>query len=265
MSALAYLRPAPATQADAQTEPRGHGAEILHVSVQQKAFGDHVVLHNTSVSLHEGEAAVLLGPSGCGKSTLLRIAAGLDAHFTGQVRGIAGSSAPAALSFVFQEPRLFPWLNVADNIGWADGRRYDRARVTALLEEVGLAGKGHLLPKSLSGGMAQRVAIARALYTQPQVLLLDEPFSAVDAFTRMRLQDLVLGLIARLGLSILMVTHDIDEALYLGDRIYMMGTNPGTIQRRLEVPLAHPRDRRDRLLGDLRSDVLTALHDAHLI
>lgn len=264
MSALAYLHAGAAVAEPAQR--RVHGEAILHVNVQEKAFGEHVVLRDTQVTLHAGEAAVLLGPSGCGKSTLLRIAAGLDARFVGQVdTGEQGGGAHTALSFVFQEPRLFPWLNVAHNIGWADGARFDRARVEALLAEVGLAGKGHLLPKSLSGGMAQRVAIARALYTQPKVLLLDEPFSAVDAFTRMRLQDMVLGLVDRLGLSLLMVTHDIDEALYLGDRIHMMGINPGTIQRTLEVPLPHPRDRRDRSLGDLRSDVLTALHDAHLI
>ena len=266
MSAVAYLKPVQSAPADELPHERQYGPALLRVTVQEKAFGDHAVLRNANVTLHEGEAAVLLGPSGCGKSTLLRIAAGLDAHFTGEISlAREGSAALAALSFVFQEPRLFPWLTVAQNIGWADGRKYDRSRVASLLEEVGLAGKAALLPKSLSGGMAQRVAIARALYTQPKVLLLDEPFSAVDAFTRMRLQDLVLGLIDRLGLSILVVTHDIDEALYLGDRIYMMGTNPGTIQRTLEVPLPHPRDRRDRQLGDMRSEVLTALHDAHLI
>ncbi len=241
---------------------------LLNVDVREKAFGDTVILQDIQLTLGDGEAAVLLGPSGCGKSTLLRIAAGLDRRFSGAVRvqqdeEKASDSPPIA--FVFQEPRLMPWLTVAENIGYAAGRKYDVERVKGLIDDVGLSGHGGALPKALSGGMAQRVAIARALYTEPRILLLDEPFSAVDAFTRMKLQDLVLKLVEQRGISFLLVTHDIDEALYLGDRIYMMGAHDRRIQQRIEVDVPRPRDRRSPELADLKNEVLTALHNAHVI
>ncbi|MNU47864.1 ABC transporter ATP-binding protein [Agrobacterium tumefaciens] len=241
---------------------------LLNVDVREKAFGDTVILQDIQLTLGDGEAAVLLGPSGCGKSTLLRIAAGLDRRFSGAVRvqqdeEKASDSPPIA--FVFQEPRLMPWLTVAENIGYAAGRKYDVERVKGLIDDVGLSGHGGALPKALSGGMAQRVAIARALYTEPRILLLDEPFSAVDAFTRMKLQDLVLKLVEQRGISFLLVTHDIDEALYLGDRIYMMGAHDGRIQQRIEVDAPRPRDRRSPELAHLKNEVLTALHNAHVI
>lgn len=244
---------------------------LLDIEVKEKAFGGTVVLQDVRLILTEGEAAVLLGPSGCGKSTLLRIAAGLDRQFTGQVSLGPGAGDPAdhhrapPVAFVFQEPRLMPWLTVAQNIGYADGRRYDRPRVERLIDDVGLTGHAQALPKALSGGMAQRVAIARALYTEPRILLFDEPFSAVDAFTRMKLQDLVLALVERRGISFLLVTHDIDEALYLGDRIYMMGAREGGLQRQIVVDEPRPRDRRAQRLADLKSEVLTSLQAAHLI
>lgn len=241
---------------------------ILDIEVREKAFGSTIVLHDIRLSLDNGEAAVLLGPSGCGKSTLLRIAAGLDKRFSGKVSvqaGLDGASSSPPIAFVFQEPRLMPWLTVAQNIGYADGRRFDGARVNRLIDDVGLSGHADTLPKALSGGMAQRVAIARAFYTKPRILLLDEPFSAVDAFTRMKLQDLVLKLVEQRGISFLLVTHDIDEALYLGDRIYMMGARDGGIQQDLSVDLARPRDRRAARLAELKSDVLTALQAAHVI
>lgn len=242
---------------------------LLDIDVREKAFGKTVVLHDIRLSLDNGQAAVLLGPSGCGKSTLLRIAAGLDKQFSGSVSVKAGQDANTSktppVAFVFQEPRLMPWLTVAQNIGFADGARFDIARVNGLIADVGLTGHSSTLPKALSGGMAQRVAIARALYTQPRILLLDEPFSAVDAFTRMKLQDLVLKLVEQRGISFLLVTHDIDEALYLGDRIYMMGAGDGGIQHDLSVDVARPRDRRAARLAELKSDVLTALQAAHVI
>lgn len=240
---------------------------LLNVDVREKAFGDTVVLQDIHLTLGNGEAAVLLGPSGCGKSTLLRIAAGLDRRFSGTVK-VQQAEADAAsppIAFVFQEPRLMPWLTVAENIGYAAGKKYDVQRVEGLINDVGLSGHGGALPKALSGGMAQRVAIARALYTRPRILLLDEPFSAVDAFTRMKLQDLVLKIIEQRGISFLLVTHDIDEALYLGDRIYMMGANDGRIQQRIEVDVPRPRDRRSPHLATLKNEVLTALHNAHVI
>lgn len=231
---------------------------LLDFRVQRKAFAGHTVLQDVHLQLAEGEVVSLLGPSGCGKSTLLRIVAGLERDYSGQALRGEGE-----VAFVFQEPRLMPWLTVAENIGFADDRAYDRPRVAQLIREVGLEGFEQALPKQLSGGMAQRVAIARGLYSRPRVLLLDEPFSAVDAFTRMKLQDLLLALAARHGIALLLVTHDVDEALYLGDRVLVMGSRPGRVLETLEVPLARPRDRRDPLLAQLRAEALTALHRAH--
>ncbi|MGC8115963.1 ABC transporter ATP-binding protein [Metapseudomonas otitidis] len=231
---------------------------LLDFRVQRKAFAGHTVLQDVHLQLTEGEVVSLLGPSGCGKSTLLRIVAGLERDYSGQALRGEGE-----VAFVFQEPRLMPWLTVAENIGFADDRAYDRPRVAQLIREVGLEGFEQALPKQLSGGMAQRVAIARGLYSRPRVLLLDEPFSAVDAFTRMKLQDLLLALAAHHGIALLLVTHDVDEALYLGDRVLVMGSRPGRVLETLEVPLARPRDRRDPLLAQLRAEALTALHRAH--
>ena len=158
-----------------------------------------------------------------------------------------------------------PWLTVEQNIGFSADNHYDKAWVAQLIEEVGLGGFAQALPKALSGGMAQRVAIARGLYSRPQVLLLDEPFSAVDAFTRMKLQDLLLQLAERHAIALLLVTHDVDEALYLSDRVLVMDNRPSSIRQELAVELAHPRDRRDPLLAQLKALSLTELQRAHVI
>ncbi|RMN44990.1 ABC-type nitrate/sulfonate/bicarbonate transport system [Pseudomonas syringae pv. apii] len=158
-----------------------------------------------------------------------------------------------------------PWLTVEQNIGFSDDNGYDRKWVSRLIEEVGLSGFANALPKALSGGMAQRVAIARGLYSHPTILLLDEPFSAVDAFTRMKLQDLLLQLAERHAITLLLVTHDVDEALYLSDRVLVMGSRPGTITHELPVGLQTPRDRRDPLLARLKAEALTELHQAQVI
>ncbi|AVX23055.1 MULTISPECIES: ABC transporter ATP-binding protein [Pseudomonas] len=233
---------------------------LMDIRVEHKAFAGNTVLHGIDLSLQSGEIVSLLGPSGCGKSTLLRIVAGLEQDFRGSVQRIQGE-----VAFVFQEPRLMPWLTVAQNIGFSDDDRYDRHWVGQLIEEVGLSGFADALPKALSGGMAQRVAIARGLYSHPAVLLLDEPFSAVDAFTRMKLQDLLLQLAARHAITLLLVTHDVDEALYLSDRVLVMGSRPGTITHQLPVGLQTPRDRRDPLLARLKAQALTELQQTHVI
>ncbi|PHN17078.1 ABC transporter ATP-binding protein [Pseudomonas sp. ICMP 561] len=233
---------------------------LLDINVHRKSFGSTTVLHNVHVRLHDREVISLLGPSGCGKSTLLRIVAGLEKDYQGELNRTADE-----VAFVFQEPRLMPWLTVEQNIGFSDDKHYDKAWVTRLIEEVGLTGFADALPKALSGGMAQRVAIARGLYSHPKVLLLDEPFSAVDAFTRMKLQDLLLQLAQRHAIALLLVTHDVDEALYLSDRVLVMGNRPGNIRQELAVELAHPRDRRDAVMANLKALSLTELQQAHVI
>ena len=238
---------------------------ILDIKVERKSFGDDTVLQAVGLTLAEREIVALLGPSGCGKSTLLRIAAGLDKDFKGSVTrapDLAGQR-NGGVAFVFQEPRLMPWLTVAQNIGFADGERADQEWISQLLVEVGLAGWENSLPKQLSGGMAQRVAIARGLYSRPRVLLLDEPFSAVDAFTRMKLQDLLLSLAQQHRISLLLVTHDIDESLYLGDRVLVMGSRPGTIRNTIHVDLPQPRQRTDTRLASFKVEALSELHEAH--
>ncbi|MBJ2345327.1 MULTISPECIES: ABC transporter ATP-binding protein [Pseudomonas] len=233
---------------------------LLDIHVARKSFATTTVLNDIHLQLQPRETVSLLGPSGCGKSTLLRIVAGLEKDFEGQLL-----SHTEQLAFVFQEPRLMPWLTVQQNIGFSDDDRYDKAWVAQLIEEVGLSDFADALPKALSGGMAQRVAIARGLYSRPRVLLLDEPFSAVDAFTRMKLQDLLLQLAERHAIALLLVTHDVDEALYLSDRVLVMDNRPSRIRQELVVQLPHPRDRRDPLLARLKALALTELHRAHVI
>ena len=158
-----------------------------------------------------------------------------------------------------------PWLTVAQNIGFADGDRADQFWVQQLLRDVGLGAHAQALPKSLSGGQAQRAAIARGLYGRPQVLLLDEPFSAVDAFTRMKLQDLLGELTARYEIAVLLVTHDLDEAFYLSDRVLILGDTPSRLIRELQVPLGRVRDRRAPELAQLRAEAMTELYRAHAL
>ncbi len=238
---------------------------LLDIHVADKRYGERSVLRELRLAIAAGEIVSLVGASGCGKSTLLAIAAGLDLDYRGEVLldGVATAGISPAIGFIFQEPRLFPWLTVAQNISFGKGP--DAAAdplVAQLLDEVGLAGYAKALPKQLSGGQAQRVAIARGLFTRPRVLLLDEPFSAVDAFTRMKLQDL-LGRIAREHrLTVLLVTHDIDEALYLSDRVVLLG---GAARSEYAVDLPRPRRRGESSTGPLKAAVLLALEAAHAI
>jgi len=241
---------------------------LLDLHVRRKAFPGRTVLTDVRLQLLAGEIVSIVGASGCGKSTLLRIAAGLDDAFDGHallegrplgLRRVSRATV-SAVGVVFQEPRLFPWLDVAANVGFDGSAEFDARRVTALLEEVGLAGYERALPKQLSGGQAQRVAIARALYTGPQLLLLDEPFSALDAFTRVRLQDLVLELAQRHHASLLLVTHELEEAVLLSDRVLLL--DEGRVARELVVPLPRPRSREDTALSRLRRELHGALAQA---
>jgi sulfonate transport system ATP-binding protein len=239
---------------------------LLDVRVQSKRYGARAVLDDMALRLAPGEIVSLVGPSGCGKSTLLRIVAGLDRDYAGTVRlnGALQHGPSSQLGVIFQEPRLLPWLSVADNISFPQRARGDvRAQVDALLEEVGLrVADGALWPKQLSGGMAQRVAIARGLFQQPQLLLLDEPFSAVDAITRMRLQDLLLSITAIHRMAALIVTHDIDEALYLSDTVVLLtppDARAGARSRTFTVDAPRPRDRYNAIDERLRVELLDGL------
>ena len=240
---------------------------LLQLQNIHKAYDGLRVLDDVSLSLAPGEIVSLLGPSGCGKSTLLRIAAGLDQDFSGglEFNPLLQFGRGTGIGVVFQEPRLMPWLNVAQNVSFADGWIADDKWVQQLLRDVGLSGHADALPKQLSGGQAQRAAIARGLYGKPHVLLLDEPFSAVEAFTRMKLQDLLGELAERYEIAVLLVTHDLDEAFYLSDRVLILGGSPSRLQRELAVPLARPRDRRSAELAYLRGEALTELYQSHAL
>lgn len=239
---------------------------VLDIRVRLKRYGGRVVLNDTQLAVRPGEIVSLLGPSGCGKSTLLRIVAGLDRDFDGAVAlgGVPLDGPSPELGVIFQEPRLLPWLDVANNVCFPLRARGEAAdRVAALLGEVGLPGIEERWPKELSGGMAQRVAIARGLFSRPSVLLLDEPFSAVDAITRMRLQDLLLQVTSSHHMAALVVTHDVDEALLLSDRVLVMqagqGGAGGGIVHELPVTLPRPRSRQAASEGVLRTALLDRL------
>jgi ABC-type nitrate/sulfonate/bicarbonate transport system ATPase subunit len=240
-------------------------SQRLTVSQVRKRYGDTPVLGGVDLELGPSEIMAIVGPSGCGKSTLLRLIAGLDTRFSGEIT-VADTlvcGPDPRVGMVFQEPRLFPWLTVARNVAFGlpepDGP-HARDLVRATLAVVGLSAFANALPKQLSGGMAQRAALARALVTEPQVLLLDEPFSSLDAFTRMRLQDHLLAAWLRYKPTLVLVTHDLDEAVYIADRVVLLSERPGRVQDILRVAPERPRDRRDPNLLGLRVALLEALH-----
>ena len=214
-------------------------------------------LDDVSFAVDRGEFVCLVGPSGCGKTTLFRIIAGLIEATDGTVRlGGAPVTGPTTdMGVVFQEYHLFPWLTVEENVGFGldrtDRPEADRdARVTEMLELVGLDGFRDAYPKSLSGGMKQRVAIARALAVDPALLLMDEPFGAVDAQTREMLQRELLDVWRSTGKTVLFVTHDVAEAVTLADRIVVMAADPGRVREVVDVDVDRPRERGDPAFGE---------------
>jgi ABC-type nitrate/sulfonate/bicarbonate transport system ATPase subunit len=227
-----------------------------------------MALCGISFSISAAELVSFVGPSGCGKSTLLRLVAGLDLPDSGDLlvgkEKIVGPSAERGL--VFQDPNLFPWLTVRGNIEAglvARGvLREKRNEVGEFMRLVGLEAFANAYPHHLSGGMAQRVALARALINHPKVLLLDEPLGALDAFTRMRMQDEVLRLWENRRTTMLLVTHDIDEAIYMSDRIVIMTQAPGRIDREIDIDLPRPRDRTGDSFLRFRGEILEHLHFA---
>ncbi len=221
-------------------------------------------LGGVSTEVDLGEIVAVIGGSGCGKSTLLRAIGGLDPASAGTVvlDGEPISAPHEKIGIIFQEPRLLPWLKVAGNVGFglSDRPREERAqRVAAALKRVGLADKASVWPRELSGGQAQRVAIARALVPRPEVLLLDEPFSALDAFTRADLQDHLLDLWADAKPTLILVTHDVDEAIVLADRVIVMSPRPGRVFAEIETDLPRPRDRQSAAFDFAKRRVMAAL------
>ncbi len=239
------------------------------------------MLRGISLELVAGEIVALVGASGSGKSTLLRLLSGLDAPDSGSVT-IDGSrlrGVDQRCAVAFQEPRLLPWRTVEHNVAVGLPRGTDRVagreRVASLLELVQLSEARTLRPRQISGGMAQRASLARALARGPGVLVLDEPFGALDALTRLTMQDLLLDIHTAEPATILLVTHDVDEALYLSDRVVLLGAEPGerpgagaVIRSVITVPGRRPRDRGDSQLAHLRAELLSGLgvpthHPAH--
>lgn len=236
--------------------------------------GQHFeALQDIRLDVAEGEFVALLGPSGCGKSTVLRLVAALDQPTQGTVSLHGHDPADLArshrLGVAFQDHALLPWLDVASNIGLpfkVAGRPVDESRVASLIEFIGLSGFERARPKQLSGGMRQRVAIARALVLAPDVLLLDEPFGALDAVTRRRMNIELQRIWSEQRITTLLVTHSVEEALFLADRIVVMEGKPGRIERTVDVPFARPRHSdvmRTALFHEMCDDLTAALEPGH--
>ncbi len=245
--------------------PHRPGVAVDGLSKSYRQEGRRVpALAGLSLAIAAGEFVAVVGTSGCGKSTLLRILAGLETDYEGRVAvdGVAVAGPGLDRGVVFQEHRLFPWLTVEENVGFGLAAHEPRERRRAVdehLELVGLRGFERAFPHQLSGGMSQRVAIARALVNRPRVLLMDEPFGALDAFTRMGLQDELLRVWAAERTTVVLVTHDIDEAVFLADRVVVLSSRPGAIRAVVDVPLARPRDRVSPDFSRLRTSVYRAL------
>lgn len=223
------------------------------------------VLKDINLKVEHNEIVAIVGASGCGKSTLLRLVVGLDADYRGTISwGAQNRSSLSKVGMVFQDHRLYPWLTVEGNVALAFDNSFlstpeRRDRTSHYLRLVGLADYAKAYPRQLSGGMAQRAAIARALAQEPAVLLMDEPFGALDSILRMRLQDELLSIWEKNKVSIVIVTHDVEEALYLADRVLVMEPNPGRIRDIVEVGLKRPRDRNDPAMAELKRRCLASL------
>ncbi len=225
---------------------------ILRISDLEKSFGleeqRHVVFDHVSLDIHRREFLTVIGPSGCGKSTLARIVAGLDEASAGEILldGQAFHGPGPDRGMVFQGYTLFPWLTVKRNVMFGlemrgKPRSTAESEARSWIEMVGLAKFENSYPHELSGGMKQRVAIARALANEPRILLMDEPFGALDAMTRCKMQNYLLQIWKKVDVTILFITHDLDEAIFLSDRVLVLGTNPGGIREIIENPVPRPR------------------------
>lgn len=242
---------------------------LEHVSKSFAKIEHDTVTHaldDINLSLKKGEFVSLLGPSGCGKSTILRLVAGLIPPTQGQVmaEGKKIEKPGPDRGMVFQAPTLFPWLTVEDNVAFSlklkNDFKADDTRVAKMIKMIGLENFKDDYPGQLSGGMAQRVALVRALIAEPNILLLDEPLGALDAFTRMNMQDEILKIWQERKQLILMVTHDVDEAIYMSTRVIVMTPNPGKIRDDINIELPYPRERASDEFIEYRKKILNELH-----
>lgn len=236
-----------------------------HYVVEKKSIP---ILEDINLSIRPGEFISVVGASGCGKSTLLRLIVGLERGYEGDifVEGQPVSGTSLKRGIVFQEHRLFPWLTVEQNIATSlvnadQPENVKRALVQQHIDMVGLQGFETAWPSQLSGGMSQRVAIARALVNRPEILLLDEPFGALDALTRSRLQMELLDILANERITTVMVTHDVDEAVFMADRIVVLQPHPGRIKRIVDVPLVRPHDRSSAAYASIKANVMEDFED----
>jgi len=237
--------------------------KIDHISQEFKVDGESLkVLDDIDLDIKEGEFCSIVGESGCGKSTLLKIICALQKPVKGEILidGEKVTKPSIRVGMVFQESRLFPWLTVADNVKFGISRSISKKEISAEVQKyidlVGLTGFENAYPGQLSGGMQQRVSIARTLINEPDVLLLDEPFGALDAFTRISMQNEVRRIQEASGTTMLLVTHDIDEAIYLSDRIFIFSKRPGRVQRIMDVDIESSRDRSSDSFAVLRRKIL---------
>lgn len=225
-------------------------------------------LNDINLTMESGEFISLVGPSGCGKSTILRLVAGLINPTTGKltVDGKEINGPSPSRGMVFQKPTLFPWLTVYDNIAFSlkRQRKYkgNEDKVERMLDVIGLQSFRDDYPGQLSGGMAQRVALVRSLINEPDILLLDEPLGALDAFTRMGMQDEILKMWQENGQLAIMVTHDVDEAIYMGTRVIVLDANPGRVVADIKITEDYPRDRSSASFVEYRNEILNRLHFA---
>ncbi|EMV9186169.1 ABC transporter ATP-binding protein [Escherichia coli] len=271
MGAVAIKQEEPAVTGQQPANPARLRVENVSLRYRTPDGGTFSALENVSFEVPDQQFAVIVGPSGCGKSSLLYLTAGLSEPTEGDiyVGGQLVDGPGADRGMVFQSYTLFPWLTVRQNVEFGLKRRgmqtaERREIVDHYLDEVGLRRFENNYPKQLSGGMMQRVAIARALANDPQILLMDEPFGALDSQTRMQMQQLLLRVWDHSKKTVVFVTHDIDEAILLGDRVYVMGARPGRIKRILDVPIERPRSLdmvMDRPFIEMKREILGLLHD----
>jgi ABC-type nitrate/sulfonate/bicarbonate transport system ATPase subunit len=243
----------------------------------QRRNSAHVVLQDITLTIESGEFVSLVGASGCGKTTLLRMISGLAPYYPGTISidGQVVRGVPKRVGFVFQDAALLPWKTVSDNVavGLNEVRgSYTRQQIAGIVEEklglVGLSEHAHKYPRQLSGGQQQRAGLARALVGEPELLLMDEPFGALDAFTRLRLQEELADIVERLRTTTVFVTHDVEEAVFLSDRVVAMGANPGTVRDVVDVDLPRPRTSREAALNsargiELRENILQLVMGTH--